>query len=114
MGAILLARFLPFIAFDPISYVSGIVDFDIKKYSLATFIGSIPRAFFYSFLGYSLGIRPPIKLKDLPIAKINSQSEFFNIVLLIILGVLLLMFVTYYLCARYYEEKTKKEISVNE
>ena len=113
MGAILIARFLPFISFDPISYVSGIVDFDVKKYSLATLIGSFPRAFFYSFLGYSLGIRPPIKLEDLPITKINAQSEFFNIVLLIILGVLLIMFLTYYLFARYYEKKTINESQLN-
>ncbi|HDZ18235.1 MAG TPA: TVP38/TMEM64 family protein, partial [archaeon] len=34
IGAIIIARFLPFIAFDPISYASGLVNMDVKKYSL--------------------------------------------------------------------------------
>ncbi|MFX1571364.1 MAG: TVP38/TMEM64 family protein [Promethearchaeota archaeon] len=38
--AIILARFLPFIAFDPISYASGLVEMDIKKYLSGTLLGS--------------------------------------------------------------------------
>jgi uncharacterized membrane protein YdjX (TVP38/TMEM64 family) len=102
-SAIIIARFLPFIAFDPISYASGLVDLDIKKYSLGTFIGSIPRAFFYSFLGSTLGLTPPINFTDLP--DINAQSAFFNNILLIILAVLVAMFLVYYFLARYYEKK---------
>ena len=102
-SAIIIARVLPFMAFDPISYASGLVDLDIKKYSLGTFIGSVPRAFFYSFLGASLGISPPIIFEDLP--DINAQSAFFNNILLIILVVLVSMFLVYYLLARYYEKK---------
>ncbi len=109
--AILIARFLPFIAFDPISYASGLVDMDIKKYSLGTFIGSFPRAFFYSWLGWSLGIRPPINFVDLPISQINAQSEFFNNVLLIILVVLIIMFISYYIIAKYYEKKKLEDKS---
>ncbi len=102
-SAIIVARLLPFVAFDPISYASGLVDLDIKKYSLGTLIGSIPRAFFYSFLGASFGIKPPIIFEDLP--DINAQSAFFNNILLIILAVLVGMFLLYYLLARYYEKK---------
>ncbi|MHA2036734.1 MAG: TVP38/TMEM64 family protein [Promethearchaeota archaeon] len=105
-SAIIIARFLPFVAFDPISYASGIVDLNIKKYSLGTFIGSIPRAFFYSFLGSTLGLRPPINFEDLP--DINAQSAFFNNILLIILAVLVAMFIMYYLLARYYEKRNVK------
>lgn len=109
-SAIIIARLLPFVAFDPISYASGIVDLDIKKYSLGTLIGSIPRAFFYSFLGASLGIIPPIIFEDLP--DINAQSAFFNNILLIILAVLVFMFLVYYLFARHYEKKNlTKDIS---
>ena len=53
-AAILIARLLPFVAFDPISYISGVLKYPIKKYTLATFIGSIPRAFFFAFLCASL------------------------------------------------------------
>ncbi len=104
-GAIVVARFLPFVAFDPISYASGLVEMDVKKYSLGTFLGSIPRAFFYSWLGASLGIRPPIDFDELPLAQIETQAALFNNILLIILAVLAVMFVAYYLFSKYWEKK---------
>jgi len=112
MGAIIIARFLPFVAFDPVSYASGLVDMDIKKYSIGSLIGSIPRAFFYSWLGSALiisyGIEPPINLEELPFAVIDSLSSTFNIILLIILGILVLMFVLYYIIGKLYEKKRKE------
>ncbi|MEJ2295692.1 MAG: VTT domain-containing protein [Candidatus Lokiarchaeota archaeon] len=109
MSAIIIARFLPFVAFDPISYASGIVDMDIKKYSLGSFIGSIPRSFFYSWLGSALitsyGVTPPINLNELPFEVIESLSASFNGILLIILAVLVLMFVIYYVVGKLYEKR---------
>ena len=114
MSAIIIARFLPFVAFDPVSYASGLVDMDIKKYSIGSLIGSIPRAFFYSWLGSALiisyGIEPPINLEELPFAVIDSLSSTFNIILLIILGVLVLMFVLYYFIGKFYEKKSNDQI----
>jgi len=109
MGAIIVARFLPFIAFDPISYASGLVDMDVKKYSIGTLIGSIPRAFFYSWLGSILGITPPVDWATLPLKEIEAQSAFFNNVLLIILAILVVMFVAYYITSRYYSRKAESE-----
>jgi len=111
MGAIIVARFLPFIAFDPISYASGLVDMDVKKYSLGTLLGSIPRAFFYSWLGWMLGITPPVDWGTLPTGEIEAQSAFFNNVLLIILAILVAMFGAYYLMSRYYSKKAESEKS---
>ena len=111
MGAIIVTRFLPFIAFDPISYASGLVDMDIKKYSIGTLIGSIPRAFFYSWLGSTLGIDPLVDWTTLPLAEIEAQSAFFNNVLLIILAILVVMFVAYYLTSRYFGKKTEDKTS---
>jgi uncharacterized membrane protein YdjX (TVP38/TMEM64 family) len=109
-GAILIARFLPFIAFDPISYASGIVDLDVKKYTLATFVGSIPRAFFYSFLGYTLGINPAtIDFDSIPIAQVEYQAAFFNLVLIIIAVVLLAIFAAYYITSWFWKRKMSKE-----
>jgi len=105
IGAILVARFLPFIAFDPISYASGIVDLDSKKYTFATFIGSIPRAFFYSFLGASLNIELPINFSELPLSEIEAQAATFNLILVIIAVVLGVMFLAYYLVNIYWKSK---------
>lgn len=106
-GAIIIARFLPFVAFDPISYASGLVDMDIKKYSFGTLLGSIPRAFFYSFLGASLGINPPIDFKSIPLNEIEEQAAYFNQVLFIILAVLVVIFALYYLANKYYLPKLR-------
>ena len=107
-GAIVLARLLPFVAFDPISYISGILKYPIKKYTLATFIGSIPRAFFYAFLGAVLISHKPgetINLSEIPFEKIQAQAAVFNNILLIILAVLAIMFIAYYLFSLYWQKK---------
>ncbi|MFX1314308.1 MAG: TVP38/TMEM64 family protein [Promethearchaeota archaeon] len=107
--AIIIARFIPFIPFDVISYTSGLVDIDIKKYLIGTLIGSIFRSFFYAFLGalfflkYDLSL--PIDFGDLPLNDIQEQSIYFNIILLIILVVLVLMIILYYFLIKYLEKK---------
>ncbi len=109
--AIILARLLPFIAFDPISYICGILKYPKKKYILATFIGSIPRAFFYAFLGASLiKHKPgePVNLSNIPFEEVERQSQYFNNVLLIILIALVVMFSVYYLMSKIYENKLNK------
>ncbi len=108
MGAIIIARMLPFVAFDPVSYAAGLVKMDVKKYSLGTLIGSIPRAFFYAWLGASLGIKPPINFNELPMSQIEQQAALFNNILLIILVVLVIMFVSYYIFSKYWEKKINK------
>ena len=111
MSAIIIARLLPFIAFDPISYTAGLVDLDVKKYSLGTFIGAIPRAFFYSWLGSSLtvGIAFPVRLSDLPTEQVDALSVNFNNVLLIVLIVLVIMFVAYYFISNHFEKKKSQK-----
>lgn len=107
--AIIITRFIPFIPFDVISYTSGLVDIDIKKYSTGTLIGSIFRAFFYALLGslffskHNLSL--PIDFDTLPLGAIQEQSIYFNTILLIILGVLVLMFILYYILIKYLEKK---------
>ena len=104
--AIIASRLVPFISFDVISYASGLVDIDFKKYSIGTLIGSIFRAFFYSILGVLLGFSPPIDTGD--VAQMRSQAEVFNWVLLIVLAVLALMVVAYFFTAKYYDKKRQE------
>ncbi|NVM16936.1 MAG: TVP38/TMEM64 family protein [Candidatus Lokiarchaeota archaeon] len=101
--AIIVSRFIPIISFDVISYASGLVDIDIKKYSIGTLIGSIFRAFFYSIWGALLGFTPPIDTTDVEL--IRAQSEVFNVILLLVLAILVLMFVLYYFISKHYEKK---------
>ena len=97
--AIIITRFIPIIPFDVISYTAGLVDIDVKKYSIGTLIGSIFRAFFYSVLGSLLfgDIELPLVFDNLPLNVLIAQSNYFNSILLIILASLALMFFLYFL-----------------
>jgi len=103
--AIIISRFFPFISFDVISYASGLVDIDVKKYSIGTLIGSIFRAFFYSIWGALLGFTPPIDTTDVELIK--AQSGVFNIILLVVLAIIFVMLLLYYLISKYYEKKNQ-------
>jgi len=109
MGAIIVTRFIPFIPFDVISYTSGLVDLDVKTYTIGTLLGSIFRGFFYAYLGstllYSQGITLPIDFSTLDLSVIESSSDYFNNILIVILGVLVLMFIAYYLYMKHLEKK---------
>jgi len=108
MIAIILARSLPFVSFDAISYTAGLVDMDIKKYSIGTFIGTIPRAFFYSYLGSILIKHEPgqtIDLEDIPIKEIEVLSQTFNMILFVVLVVLVIVFGLYYITGKMWEKK---------
>lgn len=47
---ILIARLLPFVPFDPISYVAGIARIPFGRFFVATFIGQFPAGMAYSYL----------------------------------------------------------------
>lgn len=110
--AIIITRFIPVIPFDVISYTAGIVDIDVKKYSIGTLIGSIFRAFFYAtlgsllFMGYNLEL--PLNFDLLPLNVILAQSNYFNTILLIILASLALMFLIYYLLIKKLDKKNNE------
>ncbi len=109
---IIIARFIPAIPFDVISYTSGLVDIDVKEYAIGTFIGSIFRAFFFSIMGSILlqehALTLPLDFATLPLDVIKNLSNAFNFVLIIILAVLGLMFLFYYALTKYLEKKKEK------
>ncbi len=100
--AILISRMLPFIAFDPISYASGLVEMDTKKYTLGTLIGAIPRALFFAWLGSLFGI-------DVSNPNIEAQSALFNMIFLIIVAVLGTLFIFYYIIGSRKKNVKKEE-----
>jgi uncharacterized membrane protein YdjX (TVP38/TMEM64 family) len=52
--AILIARLLPFISFDLISYAAGLTSIDFLGYLIATGIGQLPGTIVYSYLGHNV------------------------------------------------------------
>lgn len=49
--AVLLARLIPFIPIDAISYGAGLTAMNLKGFFAATAIGMLPRVIFYSYMG---------------------------------------------------------------
>lgn len=52
--AILVARLLPFVPFDPISYGAGLTSMGFWEFWIATGIGQLPATIVYSYLGQSM------------------------------------------------------------
>jgi uncharacterized membrane protein YdjX (TVP38/TMEM64 family) len=53
-AAILVARLMPLVPFDPISYVAGLTRMRARSFAWATLIGQIPAGLAYSYLGQSI------------------------------------------------------------
>ncbi|SEM65031.1 Uncharacterized membrane protein YdjX, TVP38/TMEM64 family, SNARE-associated domain [Syntrophus gentianae] len=51
--AIVIARLLPFVPFDPISYGAGLTGMSFRGFFVATGIGQLPATIVYSYLGQS-------------------------------------------------------------
>lgn len=118
--AIIVGRAVPLIMFDPVSYAAGLSNIKWKPYTLATFIGSIPRAFFFAFFGAAmipsglihitelicnltpsdLGSMIPLGetniaefIRNLTPNNLEAVSGQFNLIFYIIFGVLVLMLI---------------------
>jgi uncharacterized membrane protein YdjX (TVP38/TMEM64 family) len=49
--AVLLARLLPFVPFDPVSYCAGLTSTGFRPFLVATGLGQLPATLLYSWLG---------------------------------------------------------------
>jgi len=99
--AIIAGRAVPVVMFDPISYAAGISDIKWKPYTLATFMGSIPRAAIYAWLGVQSELDPGK----------------FNTIFYIIFGVLILMLIITTIVGNIVQKKAelaKKDLSEEE
>jgi uncharacterized membrane protein YdjX (TVP38/TMEM64 family) len=52
--AVLIARLLPFVPFDPISYVAGLSSMRMRTFAWTTFVGQVPAGLAYSYLGQEI------------------------------------------------------------
>jgi len=93
--AIVVGRAVPVIMFDPVSYAAGLSNIKPKQYYIATLIGSVPRAIFYSYLGFYMLLdgRDPHIIGTLDPDEFELLSERFNTIFFVIFGVLVFMLV---------------------
>jgi len=110
--AIIVGRAVPVIMFDPVSYAAGISNIKSKQYYIATFIGSIPRAIFFSYLGYlMLGGRDPHVIGTMSQDEFESVSGQFNTIFFVIFGVLVFMLVFANILSYIREKRNEKEMN---
>ncbi len=110
--AIIVGRAVPVIMFDPISYGAGLANVKWKPYTIATFIGSIPRAIFYCFLGVQLlDGRPAEAIEHLSQTEFEAAANQFNTIFFVIFGVLVLMLIiSSILTSRIKDEEMQRKI----
>ncbi|MHA1731368.1 MAG: TVP38/TMEM64 family protein [Promethearchaeota archaeon] len=109
LWAIIVGRAVPMIMFDPVSIAAGIAEVKHKHYSIATFIGSIPRSIFYSLLGWAmLGGRDRSVIKSMSPEEIETTANQFNFVFYTILLVLVGMLVLSNILSYVRDKKAKK------
>ncbi len=53
--SIIIARLLPFMPFDPVSYAAGLTSMSFRSFFIATGIGQLPATLIYSYAGEMLG-----------------------------------------------------------
>lgn len=107
--AIIIGRAVPVVMFDPISYAAGISNIKWKQYTLATFIGSIPRSIFYAFLGVKLlSGNAPEYILTLTQEQFEAASGQFNLIFFIIFGVLILMLIIASIVGNRIQKKSEK------
>ncbi|MGQ9596615.1 MAG: TVP38/TMEM64 family protein [Thermoproteota archaeon] len=81
---ILVARFIPWISFDAISYFAGLTKITLASFMVATLLGTIPRAIFYSYVGEKVGTS--IGEGDITLLNYLLLATLLMIVLLIIIS----------------------------
>lgn len=79
MMYIAVLRMVPVFPFDAVSYVSGIADIKITDFTIGTFIGSIPGAFVYTYLGNNL-------------LDIHSRKFMISVILVVIISIVPLIY----------------------
>lgn len=88
-----LMRVIPILPCDVVSYICGLSDIDIVKYTLGTILGIIPGTFVYSNFGSSLH-------------NIYSKQFIFSIIFLILLSVIPLFI------KKFYNKTLSKEVGI--
>lgn len=81
---IFAARFIPWISFDAISYFAGLTGITLASFTVATLLGTVPRAIFYSYLGEKVGTS--ISGGDITLLNYLLLATFLAIVLLVLVS----------------------------
>jgi len=102
--AVLLGRIAPFIPFDVISYNAGLTKMKFRSFTIPTVTGTLPRAFFYAFLGNYFSVTLKELMQNYPEVppELEGTMFMFNIILLTIVMVMASILIIYWFVTRRY------------
>ncbi len=80
------SRAIPIIPLSPISFCAGVVRFDIKKFTIWTLLGSIPRYFVLSMIGWFMGVT---------YTELSQSIEFFESLVFLSIIIIVIIFILY-------------------
>jgi membrane protein DedA with SNARE-associated domain len=90
------ARAIPIIPLSLVSLLYGLIRSDIKRFTIVTFVGSLPRCFILGVLGWFVG------------SLFFQIAEMIDLMETMILGILLIFFVVFVLYRIYIRRKAKQ------
>jgi len=111
--AVLLGRITPFIPFDVISYSAGLTQMKFRSFIVPTVIGTLPRAFFYAFLGDYFNVALEKLIEHYPEVppELEGTMFMFNIILLtIVIAMASILIVYWFVTRRYTARQETKSI----
>ena len=102
--AVLLGRIAPFIPFDVISYSAGLTQMKFRSFIIPTATGTLPRAFFYAFLGdyFNVALTKLVEYYPEVPPELKETMFMFNIILLTIVMVMASILLVYWFVTRRY------------
>ena len=102
-----MGRFAPFIPFDVISYSAGLTQMKFRSFIIPTAIGTLPRAFFYAFVGDYFSITLTELTQHYPEVppELEGTMFIFNIILLTMVVVMASILLAYWFVTRRYTAK---------
>jgi len=105
--AVLLGRIAPFIPFDVISYSAGLTQMKTRRFMIPTIMGTLPRAFFYAFLGdyFNVALEKLVEYYPEVPQELEGTMFMFNIILLTIVAVMASILIAYYFVSRRYTKR---------
>ncbi|TFF87920.1 MAG: TVP38/TMEM64 family protein [Promethearchaeota archaeon] len=113
---VILARAVPVVPFDLFTIASGFTQMKFKNYTIATAIGTIPRAIFYSWAGFQFAgsLENYINLvetdPEAALLWLENNAIIFNIFLAILTGSVVGGFaIFYFIILPYMKKKYEKE-----
>ena len=81
-----ISRAIPIIPLSPISFCAGVIRLDVKRFTIWTLLGSMPRYFVLGLLGWFMGVT---------YGELSRSIEFIESLTLLLIVILIVIFILY-------------------